>query len=70
MVVVINFLNFEQFHNKEMPPNDEVRQNNSAVPRTIEPHHEKNGFLYAQTKAQISFAVTVKLISAFVSVLR
>ena len=36
-----------------------------------EPHREKTGFLpmpfaYAKTKAQISFAVTAKLISAFV----
>ena len=33
----------------------------------IEPHHEKTGFFsYAKTKAQISFAVTVKLISPYV----
>ena len=32
-----------------------------------EPHHEKTGyFAYAKTKAQISFAVNAKLISAFV----
>ena len=32
-----------------------------------EPHREKTGFFaYAKTKAQISFAVTAKLISAFV----
>ena len=32
-----------------------------------EPHREKTGFLhYAKTKTQISFAVTAKLISAFV----
>ena len=32
-----------------------------------EPHHEKtNVFAYAKTKTQISFAVTAKLISAFV----
>ena len=32
-----------------------------------EPRHEKNKhFAYAKTKAQISFAVTAKLISAFV----
>ena len=33
----------------------------------FEPSHEKTGFfVYAKTKMQISFAVTVKLISAFV----
>ena len=33
----------------------------------LEPRHEKTGFFaYAKTKAQISFAVTAKLISAFV----
>ena len=32
-----------------------------------EPRHEKTGFFaYAKTKTQISFAVTAKLISAFV----
>ena len=31
-----------------------------------EPPREKTGFAYAKTKAQISFAVTAKLISAFV----
>ena len=40
------------------------------VPRSIpsqEPRREKTGFFaYAKTKAQISFAVTAKLISAFV----
>ena len=34
---------------------------------SIEPRHEKIGFFaYAKTKTQISFAVTAKLISAFV----
>ena len=34
---------------------------------SYEPHHEKSRFFeYAKTKAQISFAVTAKLISAFV----
>ena len=34
---------------------------------THEPHHEKTAFFaYAKTKTQISFAVTAKLISAFV----
>ena len=34
---------------------------------TVEPHREKTGIsAYAKTKAQISFAVTAKLISAFV----
>ena len=34
----------------------------------IEPRHEKTGFLhiYGKRKTQISFAVTAKLISAFV----
>ena len=32
----------------------------------FEPRHEKTGFLPAKTKAQISFTVTAKLISAFV----
>ena len=31
-----------------------------------EPRREKTGFAYAKTKTQISFAVTAKLISAFV----
>ena len=36
-----------------------------------EPHHEKTGFFaYAKTKALISFAVTAKLISAFVFAIR
>ena len=36
-----------------------------------EPRHEKTAFLaYAKTKTQISFAVTAKLISAFVFALR
>ena len=35
--------------------------------RYFEPHREKTVFFaYAKTKTQISFAVTVKLISAFV----
>ena len=35
--------------------------------KTYEPHREKTGFLpRRKTKAQISFAVTAKLISAFV----
>ena len=34
---------------------------------TNEPRHEKTGFFaYAKTKTQISFAVTAKLIGAFV----
>ena len=34
---------------------------------TFEPHHKKNQlFAYAETKTQISFAVTTKLISTFV----
>ena len=38
---------------------------------SYEPHHEKNGFFaYAKTKGLISFAVTVKLISVFVSATR
>ena len=37
------------------------------VPVLNEPRHEKNRlFAYAKTKTQISFAVTAKLISAFV----
>ena len=35
--------------------------------KTQEPHRDKNGIIaYAKTKAQISFAATAKLISAFV----
>ena len=35
--------------------------------KIYEPHHEKNGFFaYAKRKTQISFAVTMKLIRAFV----
>ena len=38
---------------------------------TYEPRHEKTGFLHnAKTKTQISFAVTAKLISAFVFAIR
>ena len=33
---------------------------------TYEPRHKKTDFAYAKTKTQISFAVTAKLISAFV----
>ena len=37
------------------------------TPVCIEPRYEKTGFFaYAKTKTQISFAVTAKLISAFV----
>ena len=37
------------------------------MPRLSEPRYEKTGFLHnAKTKTQISFAVTTKLISAFV----
>ena len=37
---------------------------------TNEPRREKTGFLFAKTKTQISFAVTAKLISAFVFAIR
>ena len=38
---------------------------------SYEPRHEKTGFFaYAKTKTQISFAVTAKLISAFVFTIR
>ena len=41
---------------------------NDAVQMTIssEPIHEKAGFAYAKTKAQISCALTTQLISVFV----
>ena len=39
---------------------------NAAYVKVNEPRHEKTGFFaYAKTKTQISFAVTVKLISVF-----
>ena len=38
-----------------------------SMEKTSEPRYEKTGFFaYAKTKTQISFAVTAKLISAFV----
>ena len=43
-----------------------VRQR--SMSKINEPRHEKTSFLYMRkTKTQISFAVTAKLISAFVS---
>ena len=39
-------------------------------PLLYEPRYEKTGFTYAKTKTQISFAVTAKLINAFVSATR
>ena len=39
----------------------------ALLPSKFEPRREKTGFLHAKTKTQISFAVTAKLISAFVS---
>ena len=38
----------------------------NAKKTTYEPRNEKTVFAYAKTKTQISFAVTAKLISAFV----
>ena len=37
-----------------------------SISMIYEPRHEKAVFAYAKTKTQISFAVTAKLISAFV----
>ena len=37
----------------------------SGMLKKFEPGHEKTNILHAKTKAQISFAVTAKLISAF-----
>ena len=42
-------------------PNNHTRSDD-----IIESRHEKTVFAYAKTKTQISFAVTAKLISAFV----
>ena len=44
---------------------------NIRVFKTYEPRCEKTGFFaYAKTKTQISFAITAKLISAFVFAIR
>ena len=43
-----------------------VLQRCPVTKEVVEPHYEKPFFAYAETKTQISFAVTAKLISVFV----
>ena len=54
---------------EELKPNHEETDTRMLVHTLYEPLYEKTVFFfaYAKTKTQISFAVTAKLISAFVS---